>query len=134
MSVFPTAGHLVSWAGLCPGHNESAGKRRSGRTRKGSKWLRTGLLESALAAVRTKDSYLTAQYLRLKARRGHGRAAIAVSHTILAACWHMLQTGETYNDAGGDYFTRRDPERQTLRLVKQLEALGHTVTLEKIAA
>ena len=134
MSVFPTAGHLVSWAGLCPGHDESAGKRRSGRTRKGSKWLRTGLLESALAAVRTKDSYLTAQYLRLKARRGHGRAAIAVCHSILAACWHMLQTGETYNDAGGDYFTRRDPERQTLRLVKQLEALGHTVTLEKIAA
>jgi transposase len=134
MSVFPTAGHLVSWAGLCPGHNESAGKRRSGRTRKGSKWLRTGLLESALAAVRTKDSYLTAQYLRLKARRGHGRAAIAVCHSILAACWHMLQTGEVYNDAGGDYFTRRDPARQTLRLVKQLEALGHTVTLEKIAA
>jgi transposase len=134
MSVFPTAGHLVSWAGLCPGHNESAGKRRSGRTRKGSKWLRTGLLESALAAVRTKDSYLAAQYLRLKARRGHGRAAIAVCHSILAACWHMLQTGETYNDAGGDYFTRRDPERQTLRLVKQLQALGHTVTLEKIAA
>ena len=134
MSVFPTAGHLVSWAGLCPGHNESAGKRRSGRTRKGSKWLRTGLLESALAAVRTKDSYLAAQYLRLKARRGHGRAAIAVCHSILAACWYMLQTGETYNDAGGDYFTRRDPERQTLRLVKQLEALGHTVTLEKTAA
>jgi transposase len=134
MSMFPTAGHLVSWAGLCPGHNESAGKRRSGRTRKGSKWLRTGLLESALAAVRTKDSYLTAQYLRLKARRGHGRAAIVVCHSILAACWYMLQTGETYNDAGGDYFTRRDPERQTLRLVKQLEALGHTVTLEKIAA
>jgi hypothetical protein len=73
--------------GTLPGHNESAGKRRSGRTRKGSKWLRTGLLESALAAVRTKDSYLTAQYPRLKARRGHGRAAIAICHSILAACW-----------------------------------------------
>ena len=134
MTVFPTAGHLVSWAGLCPGHDESAGKRRSGRTRKGSKWLRTGLLEAALAATHTKDSYLAAQYRRLKTRRGHGRASIAVCHSILAACWHMLQTGETYRDAGGDYFTRLDPERQTRRLVAQLERLGHTVTLQEAAA
>jgi transposase len=134
MSVFPTAGHLVSWAGLCPGHDESAGKRRSGRTRKGSKWLRTALLEAALAATHAKDSYLAAQYRRLKTRRGHGRASIAVCHSILAAAWHMLQTGETYRDAGGDYFTRLDPERQTRRLVAQLERLGHTVTLQEAAA
>jgi transposase len=132
MSVFPTAGHLVSWAGLCPGHDESAGKRRSGRTRKGSKWLRIALLESALAATHSKDSYLAAQYRRLKARRGHGRASIAVCHSILAAAWHMLQTGEVYCDAGGDYFTRLDPERQTRRLVRQLEALGHHVNLETL--
>ena len=130
MIIFPTAGHLVSWAGLCPGHDESAGKRRSGRTRRGSKWLRTALPEAALAATRSNDTYLAAQYRRLKGRRGHGRAGIAVCHSILAASWHMLQTGEIYHDAGGDYFTRLNPERQTRRLIEQLEALGHHVTLE----
>jgi transposase len=134
MTVFPTAGHLVSWAGLCPGHDESAGKRRSGRTRKGSKWLRIALLEAALAATHSNDTYLAAQYRRLKARRGHSRASIAVCHSILAATRHMLQTGETYRDAGGDYFTRLNPELQTRRLIKQLEALGHHVTLQEIAA
>jgi transposase len=134
MTVFPTAGHLVSWAGLCPGHDESAGKRRSGRTRKGSKWLRIALLEAALAATHSNDTYLAAQYRRLKARRGHGRASIAVCHSILAAAWHMLQTGEIYRDAGGDYFTRLNPELQTRRLIKQLEALGHHVTLQEAAA
>jgi transposase len=130
MTVFPTAGHLVSWAGLCPGHDESAGKRRSSRTRKGSKWLRTALLEAALAATHSNDTYLAAQYRRLKVRRGHSRASIAVCHSILAAAWHMLQTGEIYRDPGGDYFTRINPEHQTRRLVKRLEALGHRVTLE----
>lgn len=134
MTVFPTAGHLVSWAGLCPGHDESAGKRRSGRTRKGSKWLRIALLEAALAATHSNDTYLAAQYRRLKARRGHGRASIAVCHSILAAAWHMLQTGEIYRDAGGDYFTRLNPELQTRRLIKQLEALGHHVILQEVAA
>jgi transposase len=130
MSVFPSAGHLVSWAGLCPGHDESAGKRRSGRTRKGSKWLRSALIEAALSAARTNDSYLAAQYRRLKSRRGPARAAIAVCHSILAACWHMLQTGELYRDLGGDYFQQRDPAATTRRLIRQLEALGHTVTLQ----
>ena len=130
MTVFPTAGHLVSWAGLCPGHDESAGKRRSGHTRKGSKWLRIALLEAALAATHSNDTYLAAQYRRLKGRRGHRRASIAVCHSILAAAWHMLQTGEVYHDAGGDYFTRLNPELQTRRLIKQLEALGHHVTLQ----
>ena len=133
MNQFATAGHLVSWAGLCPGQNESAGKRQNTRTRKGSKWLRSALLEAALAATRTNDTYLAAQYRRLKPRRGHGRASIAVCHSILAASWHMLQTGELYRDLGGDYYQRRDPERTTRHLIRQLEALGHTVTLEAAA-
>jgi transposase len=133
MSQFASAGHLVSWAGLCPGQDESAGKRRNAHTRKGSKWLRSALLEASLAATRTTDTYLAAQYRRLKPRRGHGRASIAVCHSILAACWHMLTTGELYRELGGDYFQRRDPERTTRRLVRQLEALGHTVILEAAA-
>jgi transposase len=134
MSVFPSAGHLASWAGQCPGNDQSAGKRRSGRTRKGSKWLNEALKDAAMAAIRTNDSYLQAQYQRLRPRIGHGRALGAVKHSILCACWHMLTTGELYRDLGGDYFRKRDPERQTKRLVAQLERLGHTVTLEKAAA
>jgi transposase len=134
MSVFPTARHLCSWAGRCPGNHQSAGKRRSGRTRKGSKWLHEALKEAAMAAIRTKDSYFQAQYQRLRPRLGHARALGAVMHSMLTAIWHMLSTGETYRDLGGDYYRRRDPERQTRRLVTQLQALGHTVTLEKAAA
>jgi transposase len=130
MSVFPTAKHLASWAGQCPGNDQSAGKRRSGKSRKGSKWLDWTLEESALAAVRAKDVYLAAQYARLKPRRGHKKALGAVKHSIICACWHMLTTGELYNDLGGDYFQRRDPEREAQRLVKRLEALGHLVTLQ----
>jgi len=134
MSVFPTAGHLASWAGQCPGNDQSAGKRKSGKTRKGSKWLNDALKDAAMAAIRTNDSYLQAQYQRLRPRIGHGRAIGAVKHSIICACWHMLTTGELYRDLGGDYFRRRDHERQTKRLVAQLERLGHTVTLEKAAA
>jgi transposase len=130
MSVFPSAGHLASWGGQCPGNDQSAGKRRSGRTRKGSKWLNDALKDAAMAAIRTNDSYLQAQYKRLRPRVGHGRALGAVKHSILCACWHMLTTGELYRDLGGDYFRKRDPERQTKRLVAQLERLGHKVTLE----
>lgn len=130
MSAFPTPKHLASWAGMCPGQNESAGKRRSTKTRKGSKWLRATLGESANAAARTKGSYLAAQYGRLHTRRGHAKAITAVGHSILTAAWHMLQTGELYRDLGGDYFTRQNPDRLTKRLVRQLEALGHQVTLE----
>jgi transposase len=129
MSAFPTPKHLASWAGVCPGNDQSAGKRRSGKTRKGSKWLRATLTESALAAARTKNSYLAAQYQRLRGRRGHSKAVMAVGHSILTAAWHMLQTGELYNDLGGDYFTRQNPDRLTRRLIRQLEALGHQVTL-----
>ncbi len=129
MSAFPTAGHLASWAGQCPGNDQSAGKRRSGRTRKGSKWLDDALKDSAMAAIRTNDSYLQALYRRKKAHLGHGRAIGAVKHSMICACWHILSTGELYSDLGGDYYTRRDPERQTRRLVAQLQRLGHTVTL-----
>ena len=134
MRVFPTAGHLASWAGRCPGNDQSAGKRRSGRTRNGSKWLGIALEEAALAAIRSKDSYLAAQYQRLKPRIGHGRALGAVKHSMLTADWHMFTTGETYRDLGGDYFQRRDPARHTKRLVAKLEALGQTVTIEPTAA
>jgi transposase len=133
MSVFPTAGHLASWAGRCPGNDQSAGKRRSGRTRKGSKWLGIALEEAALAAIRSKNTYLAAQYQRLKARIGHGRALGAVKHSMLIAYWHMFTTGETYRDLGGDYFQRKDPQRATKRLLSKLEALGHHVTLQPAA-
>jgi transposase len=133
MSVFPSERQLASWAGQCPGNDQSAGKRRSGRTRKGSKWLDQALKDAAMAAIRTNDSYLQAQYQRLRPRVGHGRALGAVKHTIICACWHMLTTGEFYRDLGGDYYRRRDPQRQTRRLIKQLEALGHTVTLQEAA-
>jgi len=134
MSRFPFAGHLASWAGQCPGNHESAGKRRSGRTRKGSKWLNEALTEAAIAAVRTNGSYLQALYRRLRPRIGHSRALGAVKHSMICACWHMLSSGELYRDPGGDYFLSRDPERQTKRLVRQLEALGHAVMLQEPAA
>ena len=130
MTVFATAGHLASWAKRCPGNDKSAGKRRSGRNIKGPKWLGIALEEAALGAIRTKDSYLQAQYRRLKPRLGHGRALGAVKHSMLIAYWHMFTNGETYRDLGGDYFQRRDPERHTRRLVARLESLGHTVTLQ----
>jgi transposase len=131
MTAFPSARHLASWAGMCPGNDESAGKRRSGTTRKGSKWLSQTLVECAKSANRSNDTYLAAQYRRLRARRGANKATIAVCHSILTAVWHMLQTGETYTDPGGDFFARRDPERTRKRLVNQLERLGYTVTVQE---
>jgi len=132
MSVFPTAKHLASWAGLCPGNDQSAGKRRSGKTRKGSKWLDWALEEAAMATIRTKDSYLAAQYARLRPRRGHKKALGAIKHSLITVIWHMLTTGELYTDLGGDYFRKRDPERLTKRLIAQLESLGHKVILEEL--
>ena len=130
MSRFPTASHLASWAGLCPGNNESAGKHRNGRTRKGSKWLRRGLVQSAHAAGLSHNNYLAAQYARLRGRRGPGKAAVAVAHSILVIAWHILTTGEPYRDLGADYFTeRRGGDSYKRYLVGQLERLGHTVTL-----
>jgi transposase len=134
MTRFASARHLASRAGQCPGNDQSAGKRRSGKTRDGSKWLDFALEEAAMAAIRVKANYPAAQYQRLKPRRGHKRALGAVKHSMISAIWHMLSTGETYRDLGADYFTQRDPERQTKRLVKQLERLGHHVTLAEGAA
>jgi transposase len=132
MSRFPTDRHAASWVAICPGNDESAGKRRSGRTRKGNPHLRTALIEAANAAARTKDTYLRAQYEQIKRRRGHKKAIVAVAHSILIASYHILKDDVPYHDLGGDYFTRRaDPERIAKRLVAQLERLGHTVTLQQ---
>ena len=117
----------------CPYHTypvQSAGKRRSGRTRKGSKHLNQALTDATMAALRTNDSYLQALYCRKKPQLGHGRALGAVKHSMLCAIWHMLSIGELYNDLGGDCYTRRDPERQTRRLIAELARLGHVVTLQ----
>ncbi len=135
MSQFPTEHHLASWAGLCPGQRESGGKQHSTATRKGSKWLRGTLTESAKAVVRTKGTYLSARYHRIKSRRGHARATIATGHKILTAAYHVLKRGVPYNDLGEEFFYRRDTEntdRHRRRLVKQLERLGHQVTLEPL--
>ena len=130
---FPSAGHLASWAGLCPGNDESAGKRRSGRTRKGSPWLRTALVEAAQAAARTKDTYLAAQYRRLAARRGAKRAAMAVAHTLLVMVYALLTKQQTYHELGCQYFAARDRQTVQRRLVHRLEALGYQVSLEPIS-
>jgi transposase len=134
MRRFPTAGHLASWAGMCPGNDESAGKRRSGRTRKGSPWLRTALIEAAQAAGRTKNTYLAAQYHRLAGRRGKKKAAVAVGHTILVVAYHLLrQPGATYRDPGPHHFDERDRQAVRHRLVHRLEGLGYKVTVEPAA-
>jgi transposase len=131
MSRFPSAEHLASWAGMCPGNNESAGKHASGKTRKGSKWLRGALTESAHAASRTKDTYLAAQFWRLAGRRGTKRAAVAVGHSILVAAYHILDRRQPYHDLGGDWFLERySNQAHVRRLVRQLERLGHKVTIE----
>ena len=132
-SRFPTHRHLASWAGLCPGNNESAGKQRSGHTRKGSPWLRSALVESAWAAAKTKQTYLSAQYHRLAARRGGKRAALAVAHSILVIAYYIMARGQTYDDLGGNYFDERDRRQVERRLVKRLEDLGYSVTLEAVA-
>jgi transposase len=131
MGQFPSAGHLASWAGICPGNNESAGKHRAGTTRKGSRWLRVALIEAANAAARGKGTYLASQYARLKGRRGHKKAIVAVAHSILVIAWHLLSTGQPYSDLGADWFLQRHSnEAYKHRLVRQLERMGHKVTLE----
>jgi transposase len=130
LSRFPSARHLASWAGLCPGNDESAGKRRSGRTRNGSPWLRTALVEAAQAAARTKDTYLAAQYRRLAARRGAKRAAVAVAHTLLVMVYALLTQEVTYHEVGSQYFDDRDRQAVQRRLVRRLEALGYAVSLQ----
>ena len=130
MRVFPTSGHLASWAGVCPGNNRSAGKARSGRTTKGDRWLRRALTQAAWAASHTKETYLSAQYRRLAARRGKKRALVALGHTILVIAYHILKRGTIYEELGGNYLDRLEPQRMTRQLVRRLEQLGHKVTLE----
>jgi len=133
MSRFPTAGHLVAWAGLCPGQNESAGKRKSTRLRKGDVWLKTMLVQCAWAAKRKKDSYYQAQFYRLQSRRGPQKAICAVAASILTAIFHMLTSGEVHKDLGGNYFNKRPPEVQAKRLAAQLAKLGYEVSMQPIA-
>lgn len=134
MARFPSPGHLLSWATLCPRNDESAGKRRSTRTRKGSPWLKTALVTAAWAAVRVKGSYLQAQFLRLRARRGAKKAILAVAASMLTAIWHMLKNGVEYRDLGADHFARRDRTKAILRLVSRLNDLGCNVAITAQAA
>jgi transposase len=134
MTVFPTAGHLASWAGRCPGNNLTGGKRRSGKPTRGNRWLGEVLIECAWAAARSRDTYLSAQYWRLARRIGKKKAAVAVGHSILVIAWHLLTDDCDYQDLGGDDFIRRDTERQRQRAVAQLQALGYRVVLEPVAA
>jgi len=129
MGRFPTAGHLVSWAGLCPRNDESAGKRLSARLRKGAPWLKTILVQCAWAASRKKASYLQAQYHRLRARRGARKAVCAVAASILTAAYHMLKDGTAYRDLGPGHLDRRSRETQARRLVRRLANLGYAVEL-----
>lgn len=131
---FHSARHLCSWAGLCPGNHESAGKRRSGRTRPGNRWLKTTLLQGAWAAIQIKGGYFGAQFRRIAKRRGTKRAALAVAHSLLAVIYHVLKDGTVYHDLGADHFERRPPERQAQALVRRLTDLGYQVTLEPGAA
>lgn len=131
MSRFPTAGHLASWAGMCPGNRESAGKRLSGKTTKGSPWLRLLLVEAAHAAAHTKQTYLSAQYHRLAGRRGKKKAMIAVGHSILVIIYHLLEKRVSYEELGDNFFDERDRQATQKRLVQRLEKLGYHVELQE---
>jgi transposase len=134
MSRWPTERHFAAWAGVAPANKESAGKRHPVGARYGDPHLRRALTEAAKAGVRTKNTYLGAQYAQIRQRRGPNKATVAVAHSILVSAYHMIQTGETYDDLGADYFSkRRSPEAETKRLVKRLQALGHEVTLTPAA-
>jgi transposase len=134
MNQFPTPGHLASWAGLCPGNNESAGKHKPTSTRSGNPYLTSALVEAAWAAIRTKNCYLAVRFQRIRKRRGEQRALIAIAHTLLIICWHVLADDTVYNEIGTDYLAGRDqPERRRRHLVAQLEQLGYTVELAPVA-
>jgi transposase len=134
MSRFKTEGHLISWAGLCPKNDESAGKRRSTRMKKGAPWLKTTLIQCAWAASRKKGSYLQAQFLRIRSRRGAKKAIGAVAASMLTAAYHMLKDGILYQDLGANHFDNRDKGKQALRLVNRLQSLGFTVQITSMAA
>ena len=133
MTVFPTAGHVASWAGLCPGNNESAGKHRSGKTRKGDRWLRTALTEAALGAIRKRDSAFGARYRRIMRHRGHKKAVVAVAHALLVTVYHVLARQTAYQEPGVDYYDRRHAQRVARRAVATLERQGYRVTIERVA-
>jgi transposase len=133
MQRFPTAGHLCSWGAMCPGQNESAGKRRSGTTRKGNKYLRGTLIQAGLGAIHSKGTARQARYHRVKRHRGHKKAVVAVGHQILEIAYYVMRDGVTYTELGADYFDRRHAEQVVRRHVRQLEALGFHVTIEKAA-
>ena len=128
MTPFPTAGHLLSWAGLVPRLDESAGKRRSTRVRKGAPWLKPVLVQCAWGAARTKGTYYQAQFFRLKARRGPKKAAIAVAASLLTAVYHMLKDGTFHQDLGADYLVKRDKARIAAKLAKRIKDLGYDVS------
>ena len=134
MSRFPTAGHLASWARVCPGSNESAGLVKSTRTRPGNASLKGALGIAAMSAARSHGTYYAAKYRRIASRRGPGKAVVAIEHAMLITVWIMLQTGEIFNAPGGDFCTRRKPEKAKRRALDQLRNLGYTVTLEPTAA
>ncbi len=129
MTRFPSAAHLTSWATVCPGQNESAGKRRSGRTRRGNRYLKSALIEAALGAIRTKDSALQARYLRIRRQRGHHRAVVAVARQLLEIAYFIMRDGATYRELGRDYFAHRDRDRTKVRCLQQLQRLGYVVML-----
>ena len=131
MNRFPTANHLAAWAGVAPGNNESAGKRRSGKTRKGNTPLTTALIQAAHGVAHTRGTYLAAQYHRLAGRRGAKRAAVAVAHSILVIAYHLIKRKEPYREMGADYFDKRRPEASAKRLIKRLENLGYRIAVEK---
>lgn len=135
MKQFPSAQHLASWAGLCPGNNESAGKHRSGKTRKGDRWLRTALVEAAQAVTRSRNTYLSAHYQRIARRQGHRKAIVAVAHSILVMSYHMMSRKTSYHELGRDFFERKNQESIKRRCIRQLERLGlNVVVTEKEAA
>jgi transposase len=133
MGRFPTAAHLCSWGAMCPGHDESAGKRRSGKTRKGNRYLRATLIQAALGAMHSKATALQARYHRVKRHRGHKKAVVAVGHQILEIAYYVMRDGVPYQELGADYFDRRHAERAVRRHVRQLEALGYHVTIDQAA-
>lgn len=133
MNQFPSAAHLCSWAGVTPGNNESAGKRKSGKAKKGNQKLRSALVEAARAAARTKDTYLASQYHRIAARRGANRAALAVAHSILTIVYHILKRRQPYIELGPNYYEERKRQTVIKQSIKKLEALGYKVTVEEVA-
>ena len=132
MSRFPTAGHLASWAGTCPGSNESAGRIKSTKTRPGNPYLKGALGIAAMSAARSKTTYLGVKYRRIASRRGPSKAIVAVEHTILIAIWNMATNGVFYDDPGADFYTRRNPDRAKQRALAQLRAMGYDVTLSPV--